>query len=202
MPFWSRSTQERELEAIYYNVLLNYPLFNCNPGNAKSLAREVLALGKERAKEERGLPERFGDFILQRQDSDSHARQMLETRRSDGVTDRDFLWWWNQSALERGVMLAFDDIMRVTLWQELRTESGLTEEQATAEVRKRVVNYGNPGGTSSEPGDDRPIPFELKDRVNRWLYLHAKQPEELATKMAKTSSMNALIRAELRAGRI
>jgi len=152
MAFWRGSRQDRELEDLYYNLLLRYPLFDCGPKEARSLAREVIKLGRQRAKEERGLPERFGDFILERQETDSHARQMLETRRRDGVTDADFLWWWNQSSLERGVMLAVDDVMRVALWEGLRTAKGLSEAEATAELRRRVVNYGNPGGLFGNPG--------------------------------------------------
>lgn len=202
MVFWRRSRQEKELERVYYELALRSEVFDCTASEARSIARKVIELGKQRAEDEKGLPERFGDFIIKRQDSDPQARAILEARRLEGVRDEDFLWWWNQTPLERGVLLAFDDLMRIALWEEIRVADDLSEDEAATELRRRVVNYGNPDDGAPETGDDKLIPFELKDRVNRWLEGEAQNAEEFSAKLARASSMNALIRAELRAGRL
>jgi hypothetical protein len=198
MFFRRRSPVEKVLEAHYAQLAQGPPLF-LNPRHAGRLARDVVREGRRRGEDE-GLPHPFGDFILARRAFDPKASDMLEARRQEGVREADFLWWWNMHPIERNTMLAFDDVVRVNLWSLIQRQQGLPEAAATTALRRRVVNYGNPGGTSTEHGDDRSLPFELKDRVNRWF--ETQDQAQFEHKLLQFSSLNALIRHEIRTGRL
>ena len=44
--------------------------------------------------------------------------------------------------------------------------NGEDKNEAAAHVRKIHPMYGDPDDTRHTAGDDRPLPYELKDRVN------------------------------------
>jgi hypothetical protein len=63
--------------------------------------------------------------------------------------------------------------------------------------------YGDPADTSHRSGDDRPLPYELKDRINRYIEkrrLH--DPEAYKQDIQISSSFNALVRKEIRANNL
>ena len=63
--------------------------------------------------------------------------------------------------------------------------------------------YGDSNDNSQSSGDDRPLPFELKDRINIYIEKRAgKGSEEYKREMESSSSFNALIRKEMRAGKL
>jgi hypothetical protein len=51
-------------------------------------------------------------------------------------------------------------------------EDRLSEEEAAKEVKKYFPIFGDPDDTSTSSGDDRPLPCELKDRIN--IYIQKK----------------------------
>jgi hypothetical protein len=52
-------------------------------------------------------------------------------------------------------------------------------------------------------GDDQPLPIELMKRENAWFEEQMRvNPEELQLRLERSSSYNAVIRAEIRAGRL
>jgi len=63
--------------------------------------------------------------------------------------------------------------------------------------------FGGPEDTKNVKGDDRPLPFELKERINQWVGTALQDKAlETATSSRSAGSMNALIRNEIRAGRL
>ncbi|GEM_PF-2709030 len=120
----------------------------------------------------------------------------------DGVNDNDFIWWWSLDDVERQMTVVVDDWFRYAEYLN-GTNEGKSPEDAAHQVKKSYAIYGNLKDESHSSGDDRPLPYELKDRVNTWLINNGL---ELATikkeEINKSTSMNAFIRKELRAGNI
>jgi hypothetical protein len=73
-----------------------------------------------------------------------------------------------------------------------------------AVVTRVVPLYGEPWEDERDgvSGDDRKLPVELEHRVDRWARKNAWDRERLRSMESRFSSFNALVRAELRAGRL
>ena len=64
--------------------------------------------------------------------------------------------------------------------------------------------YGDPDNTGVVSGDDRPLPDELRGRVDMWRLeiIEKEGGEGLKRRVDKYSTFNALIRAELHKGNL
>jgi len=149
-----------------------------------------------------GLPPNTGDKILEKEKSDERTHQVLEKKRREGVRDDDIRKWWNLDDIERMMMLKVDEFHRMALHIKCR-EDGLSIEQTAERVRKHNPIFGNPEDTTHTQGDNRPLPEELKDRINIYIEKRdSKDLEEFKKEMETSSSLNALIRKEIRAGKL
>ncbi len=148
------------------------------------------------------LPRDYGEILLAGEGTDPQIQARLAIKRAEGVTDTDIRWWWNLNYIERRLMLKIDNLSRMAIFiQEL--ETGRTPEDATRHIWKYFPNYGNENEVSAGEGNDRPIPYELKDRVNTWLEKQRLENASLLKeRLDQTSSFNAVVRAENRAGRL
>jgi hypothetical protein len=199
-PFTPESALERKLVQLYSGMLETCG----NPtGDAKRTARELLALAKKQARSDPDLPPNFADLLLQREVTDDSTRQMLAKKRAEGVTDADIKWWWGLDKLERRLLIAVDDWVRLAAFEKYRAE-GLSKEQAVAQLRKSFPIFGDPDDTENVKGDDRALPYELKERVNLWAEkgLLLDESSGTAARLRSAGSMNSLIRNEIRAGRL
>lgn len=148
------------------------------------------------------LPRRYGEILLAGESTDPQIQARLAIKRAEGVRDAVIRWWWNLNYIERRLMLKIDNLSRMAVFiQELSAER--TPEDAARHIWKYFPNYGNEHEVSAGEGNDRPIPYELKDRVNTWLEQqrleNASVPKE---RLDQTSSFNAVVRAEIRAGKL
>ena len=101
------------------------------------------------------------------------------------------------------MMMKSDDMSRLALFMKLRQEDQLSEEDAATHVKKHFPIFGDPDDTATSSGDDRPLPFELKDRINLYIQERSQRdPSKYKKDMAEASSFNALIRKEIRAGNV
>jgi hypothetical protein len=171
----------------------------CGIPEAKRTAKDLLALAKKQACSDPDLPPDFGNLLLEREATDNSTKQMLAAKRAEGVTDADIRWWWGLGKLERRMLIVVDEWFRMAAFLKHEAE-GMSEEQATSELRKSFPILGDPQDTENVKGDDRPLPFELKDRINEWALRNERG--ELASELRRTTSMNALIRSEIKAGRL
>lgn len=149
------------------------------------------------------LPPNAGDKILEKEKSDENTHRVLEKLRQEGVRDEDIRWWWNLNSVERAMMLKVDEFHRLALHIKCRQEDGLSVEQAAEQVRKHHPIFGNPEDTTHTQGDDRPLPEELKDRIN--IYVEKRftsDPEKFKEEIEQSSTFNALVRKEIRAGKL
>jgi hypothetical protein len=203
MGFFSRSPDiEKHLENLYV------PLFETSMGmassQAKSTFREMLKKAKEESQKEGGsnIPKNFGDILLEREPNDEKVKRILSKKRAEGVRDEDIKWWWNMHELERRMLSKVDELHAFAMFLESR-ERGEEENGAALRVRKFHPFYGEPDDTSHASGNDRPLPYELKDRINIYIQRRAKtDPEEYKREIEKSSSFNALIRSEIKKGNI
>lgn len=176
-------------------------------GMPASQAREAVNTFLQEAKKEGAaegtlnLPQDFGDRLLAREARDGHTKDFLGKKRSQGVRDEDIRWWWKLHDLERRIMLKMDNLSRMTTFLACR-DQGMTPEQAAARIRKLFPSYGDLDADPNTTGDDRPLPHELKDRVNRYVESRAADPSTFKKEIEESTSLNALVRREIANGRI
>ena len=80
------------------------------------------------------------------------------------------------------------------------TDEGLNPDEAAARVRKIFPMYGKPTDESVTTGDDRPLPPELRGRIDRWRKKHAAA--QLLQRSAALNTFNAFIRERIQSGEI
>ncbi len=189
MGFFSKKSfggsSERELEEFYVDMYVSAKGFSRS--DARKAIREFIQQAKEEAQREgtADLPQNFGDELLAIESTDEKVKAMFSKSRKEGVTDEDIRWWWNMPDLERRLMLKDDENSRIAL------------------LKKFHPMYGNPNDTSKSSGDDRPLPFELEDRINRYIEMRREQGGDFfKADLEATSSFNALVRREIRNGNL
>ncbi|MDD5435320.1 MAG: hypothetical protein PH343_07825 [Nitrospira sp.] len=187
---------DKQLEDQYVPT---FQMIGMSLSQAKSTFRDMLKLAKEEAQAEGtlNLPQNLGDILLEKKSA------MLEKRRKEGARDEDIRWWWNRHELDRKMMNTVDNISKLALFKRLMHEEGLDEYEAAKEVRKWFPDYGDPEDTTHTTGDDRPLPFELKDRINIYIQKRSlTDPDQYKKEIEESPSFNALIRKEIRKGNI
>ena len=200
--FGASSPRERDLEKMYVGMFVSEK--GMSPSDARRAVHQLMQQAKEEAQKEgtTNLPADFGDSLLEREATDGKIKSMLATKRREGVTDDDIRWWWNMPDLERRMMIKDDDATRLALFIHNR-QQGSNPEQAADVVKKFHPIYGDPSDTSKSQGDDRPLPYELKDRINIYVQKRFQQEAEaFKEELERSSSFNALVRREIRNGNI
>jgi hypothetical protein len=201
--FGSSSSIEKQLEEKYVPMLQT--MLGMSLPQAVYFFNTLLQQAKREAQKEGtlDLPLNFGDILLKKEATDEKIRSILAKKRKEGVKDEDIRWWWNMHDLERRMMLKIDDIFRLALFAKLVEEDGLTKEEAAKRVRKLFPIFGDPDDTTHSSGDDRPLPYELKDRINNYTMKRSMlDPERYKKEIEESSSFNALIRKEIRKGNL
>ena len=194
---------ERRIEPEYVSF------FHETMGMPEDFAREIfkaMVQDLREAAEREGtdrLPESFGDILLERERTDEPVRDAFLPKRAEGVTDPDIALWWNMHDLERRMICKLDEMNRVLLFEKIRKDSGASELEAARIVARRFPIYGDPSHLVLEAEDDRPLPFELKWRVNRYIAKRtAAGPEKFQEEVEASTSLNAVLRQALRQGEL
>jgi hypothetical protein len=144
------------------------------------------------------LPASFGDILLERERTDEKVRDAFLPKRAEGVTDEDIAFWWNMHDLERRMICRVDEMNRILLFNKLVQDGGVTELEAARIVAKRFPIYGDPNHLVLDTEDDRPLPFELKWRVNRYVAGRtAADVDKFNEETEASTSLNALLRRAL-----
>ena len=196
-PDWAET--ERRLEPQYVSFFRESM---CMPAEvAREIFKALAEEQKEAARREGTdrLPELFGEILLEREQTDEKVRNAFAPKRAEGVTDEDIALWWNMHDLERRMICKVDEMNRILLFEKLVQGSGVTEPEAALMVAKRFPVYGNPDHLVLETDDDRPLPFELKWRVNRYITERTKaDPDGFREEAEASTSLNALLRRAVR----
>jgi hypothetical protein len=149
------------------------------------------------------LPENFGEVLLERERTDESVRAAFLPKRAEGVTDEDIAFWWNMPDLERRMICKVDEMNRILLFDKLVQKDGVTEPEAARMVAKRFPIYGDPNHLVLGTEDDRPLPFELKWRVNRYMTEQTEaEPGKFHEEVEAATSLNALLRNAIHEGRL
>lgn len=195
--FDSSSDIENQLEE--QNLSMFQRMMGMSLSQAKNFFRDMLEQAKEESIKEGtdNLPQNFGDILLEKESTDDETKVMLAKKREEGVRDEDIRWWWSLNDLERRIMLKVDDIHRGALYMD-SIEKGLSEDESASRVRKYHPMYGNPDDISNTNGDDRPLPYELKDRVNNYIEKRVQNDiEEYKKEFEESSTFNSFVRKEI-----
>jgi hypothetical protein len=185
------------------------PMFIKQMGMSTSEARKTfrdILKDAERKSAEEGtseLPTNFGDILLKEEGVDEKVTSMLEKKRREGVRNDDIRWWWNMHDIERRMMVAFDDVMKITAYKVLTEDEGLNADDAKRRIRSSFPIFGDSDDTRYTSGENRPLPFELKDRIN--IYVEKRKetdPKDLEKEIQASSSLNAFIRDKIKVGEI
>ena len=200
-PDWAEI--EKRLEPQYISF------FQESMSMPEEVAREIFKAFVEDLKEAAQregtdrLPESFGDILLEREQTDEQVRNAFAPKRAEGVTDEDIAFWWNMHDLERRLICKIDEMNRILLFDKLVQDGGVTEPEAARMVAKRFPIYGDPLHLVLETEDDRPLPFELKWRVNGYMTEKANaDADKFQDEVEASTSLNALLRRALRNGEL
>lgn len=194
-------SREEQLEATSLPLL--QPLC-ATEAEAREMFRQLLFEVKEEAAEEGTdqLPSNFGDLLLEHEATNAAIRDLLEAKRRERVTDEDLRTWWNQHDCERRLLLKVDEISRMVLYGKLR-QQGLSLQEATEQVFRSQVCYGDPDVKGPLQGDDRLFPPEFRARIQRYIQGRMQtEPERYRQELAACSSLNAHIRLQMRKGNL
>jgi hypothetical protein len=193
---------EKHIEDRY--VFIFQEIVGMSPSQAKSAFQDIIQEAKKEYLKEGSpdLPENIGDFILAKESSDEKIRSIVAKKRNEGVRDQDIRWWFNMRDLETRILLKVDDISIRSLFAKLR-EHGLSQDEAAKEMRKRYPIFGDPDDTSQSTGEDKPLPYELKNRINIFVQKRLqKDPETFKKEIEESSTFNALVREEVKKGNV
>ena len=205
--FGSSSDIEKKLEDQYI------PFFQITMGISTSQAKSTFLDMLKKAKEEAitegtiNLPQNFGNILIEKESTDEEIKSMLLKRREEGVRDDDIRWWWNKHDIERRLILNVATMVKLAIYLKLIDENGLSRDEARDEamkgVRKRFPMFGDSDDITHATGEDRPLPIELEDRVNSYVEKRAQSdPEKFNKEIEESSTVNALIRKEIKKGNI
>jgi len=200
--FSATNPVEDELRRRY--TPLHAGLMRISEAKAREDISDLIAQIKAEARAE-GIdqdPANLGDALLAKESSDQTIASILKVKRAQGVRDADIRWWWNMHYLERGMLFKTDELYRITLFLLLQKKS-LSEEEAVTEIRRHNPRYGPPESRQGDSADDAPLPFELTDRINCYLERRSQTDSvNFKRDIESASSLNALIRAEIRQGKL
>lgn len=150
-----------------------------------------------------GLPTNLGDLLLEKAASDKKVAKVLAKKRKEGVKDSDIKWWWNMPDLARRLMAKVDEVFIYSLYLRFTKEEGLSPQDANEKVRKNRPVFGDPDDARFARGKDRPLPDELRNRVNAFFTAEAaKDPEGFKDAVKACSSFNAFIRNQIKRGNL
>ena len=203
MDVFLKSDIEKKLEDIYTPKLKE--VMGMSPSDAKRVFRDLIEKAKEESQEEgtSNLPEDFGDILLEKESTDEKIRSWLAMKRNEGVRDEDIREWWNMHDLERRILLGFDEMTRFVQFSKFGWKDRLYEKGVETGGGRFFPIYGDPNEPSHITGDDRPLPYELKNRVNRYLDKRAHiDPGQFKRDVERSSTLNAFIRKEVQRGNL
>jgi len=194
---------EKRLESQYLSF------FQESMGMPEEIAQEIFKAFAEEQKEAARregtdrLPESFGEILLEREKTDEKIREAFAPKRAEGVTDEDIAFWWNMHDLERRMICKVDEMNRILLFEKVVQDSDTTESEAARMVAKRFPIYGDPEHLVLETDDDRPLPFELKWRVNRYISEKTEADSDgFREEVEASTSLNAILRNAVRQGKL
>ena len=164
---------------------------------------------KEEAKREGAdkLCDYYGEFLVRAaKEGNMEAKRIVDKARRDGATDDDIREFWNSGDLKRRLIRFYENYFLVIIARRLQKPriSENEKKEIELEVRKIFPVYGDPDDTSVSIGPNRPLPYELRTRVDKWRMrlIYEEGEKKLIERAYKYSTFNALARAEILKGNL
>lgn len=186
--------------------------------DAKEMSKKLLDDSIKESKETGlyDLPLNFGDIILGNASANDInverlaeiIRKSLPQKKDEGVQNEDVRLYWNLPNVERVLANKEDDFHKTALSISTFESSTKTSQEEIIEevvetIKKVHPVYGDSDDNSTSDGDDRPLPFELKHRINKHIMKRAKNdPHDYKKEVNQSSTFNAYVRKQIRTGKI
>ncbi|MFC2141903.1 hypothetical protein ACFLR7_03110 [Acidobacteriota bacterium] len=190
---------ERGLIGLYSEMFSRLPIGLSANGSRRHL-KSVIEQCKKQAQEQgtADLPDNYGDIILHlAKEGELKAKAIVEKAISEGATEYDIREYWNLSDLERRMANWSEHVFRYSTFISFHKDQGFSSNEAMGRIRKMFPMYGNPvfgnpDDTSQVSGEDRPLPRELRGRIDAYRELH--RAASIQEKVFKYSTFNAFVR--------
>ena len=79
----------------------------------------------------------------------------------------------------------------------------MDDKEVARRIRQSEAHYGDPEDTEHTTDDDRPLPYELMNRVNSYVERRmSTDPEKFLLEIHGRSTFNAMVRREIRDGNL
>lgn len=195
------SNPESELEEAYVQFLST--LLGWTQDSARNEVKNAIEACKQAALEEGSheLPANLGNIIISAcKQSDYHCKKIVNKAKAEGATDNDIREWWNLPDLNRRMVIWSENMFRYASFLSFVNEEKLSPDEAMVHIKKMYPMYGNPEDEQHSTGDDRPLPNEIRGRVDKYRTL--KGAAYIQKLMAGYSSYNAFIRKQIRDGKV
>lgn len=190
-----KSDIEKRLEESYYQSHKQF-------GTSRKEIQDAIKECKRKAKVagDSSFGKNFGEELINRaREGDKDAIKAIQKRIEGGANEEDIINWWRLHYLERRMIKWEDDFFRITTFMVFKDERGFSDEEASQEIRKSFALYGDTMDVSNTAGEDRPLPTELHNRINRLVSRLNTYDQQ---RSREYSSMNAFLRHELKIKKI
>lgn len=142
-----------------------------------------------------------GKQLLEQKKDNPIISKVLNTLYKEGVTDEDFTQWWNMPDSQHVKIKEDDNISKMTVLNVLISK-GMSRKKAVEKIFKTFPVYGDQNDSSKVKGKDKFLPYELKNRINKFFTTTATKNISVEKEVLKFSSMNAYIRSKIKNGEI
>ena len=196
-----KSAVESELYELYTQMLCR--IAGYSPLDAEQAVSEAIAICKQQGASEgtADLPQDFGDRMIEAaRMGETKSQRIVVKARHEGATDDDIREWWNLPDLSRRMVLWSEDTFRYSVFLHAINEDGLSAEDAAARVHKMFPIYGDPEDISKLSGENRPLPHELRGRIDSYKQVHGA--DYIAGQIKNFSSYNAFVRHTIKMGSV
>jgi len=165
---------------------------------------DLIQTAKEKSREKK-LAGLDANVYLSLAQTNPKVQAELDWKIGEGVREQDFRRWWDMPDLERQLLVLMDFIGNAGYFGALR-DKGFSAEEALRLVNQASPSYVEFSDMSKLPKNaDFPLPIELRERVERRVEQErAKDPSggQWTAYRNQFSSVNALVRHEIAAGRL
>ena len=178
---------EEQLENRIIQILMEKGLTR---SLAKKMCTEFFFAEIKNIAEQPPVPDNFGDYLLENEETNESIRQMLAARWGIGVTEQEIRDWWNKTEIERRLIRKCFEMDLKSAFILFRA-NGLSYDEAGKQVRKIMIVYG-------ERDFDVNIPYEWKERVYRQMAeALADDSEQVQAEAILYPSINDYVREKL-----
>lgn len=193
------SPLERELEETYTRRLIG--LYGSEE-EAKRMVRDAIITRRQESKRsgiDPSVSNRGNTVLTASAKGDEKARSVVAEALSNGATEQDIKDWWDLPHLSRKMIYWSEQQLRYSVLSTLRNERGT--DDAMAALRMVLPSYGKPNNEAHSQGDDRPLPDELRSRVEAFQTKHGADKIQRAVEK-RYSSYNAFVRRRIQDGKL